>query len=263
MLALPGFASASVERANRRGLLGDIVFDAALDALKERGDVQEIVRRGEADFVGEFAEVGGQSEDGFTGEGREHEHPGGGEIHRGVEKDAVGLVGCFRELAHELVGPYQDPKPYPMEQALGITPQGRKRGSRAGERGPGEPAILVHAADEVGDAGEFQLGADPGQERHVDWGSVEIAGEVEQMRFEQLEAGMREPRVYTPRDTPVIDRIIEQIDSDRMLLFASDYPHWQFEGDAVLPGGLSPALLRRIRVDNPLDTYPRLKETVQ
>ena len=50
----------------------------------------------------------------------------------------------------------------------------------------------------------------------------------------------------------------------RMLLFASDYPHWQFEGDAiVLPGGLSPALLQRIRVDNPLETYPRLKETVQ
>jgi hypothetical protein len=30
-----------------------------------------------------------------------------------------------------------------------------------------------------------------------------------------------------------------------------------------LPGGLSPDLLRRIRVDNPLETYPRLKETVQ
>ena len=48
-----------------------------------------------------------------------------------------------------------------------------------------------------------------------------------------------------------------------MLLFASDYPHWQFEGDAVLPAGLSAALLQRIRVDNPLETYPRLKETVQ
>jgi predicted TIM-barrel fold metal-dependent hydrolase len=61
----------------------------------------------------------------------------------------------------------------------------------------------------------------------------------------------------------VLDRIIEQIDSDRMLLFASDYPHWQFDGDAVLPDGLSPDLLQRIRVDNPLETYPRLKETVQ
>ncbi len=69
--------------------------------------------------------------------------------------------------------------------------------------------------------------------------------------------------IDAPRDTNVVERIIEQIDSDRMLLFASDYPHWQFEGDAVLPSGLSPDLLQRIRVDNPLETYPRLKETVQ
>jgi len=69
--------------------------------------------------------------------------------------------------------------------------------------------------------------------------------------------------VDAPPDPQVIERLMEQIDSDRMLLFASDYPHWQFEGDAVLPSGLSPALLRRIRVDNPLETYPRLKETVQ
>jgi predicted TIM-barrel fold metal-dependent hydrolase len=66
-----------------------------------------------------------------------------------------------------------------------------------------------------------------------------------------------------PRDAGVVERIIEQIDSDRMLLFASDYPHWQFEGQDVLPDGISPALLQRIRVDNPLETYPRLKETVQ
>jgi predicted TIM-barrel fold metal-dependent hydrolase len=69
--------------------------------------------------------------------------------------------------------------------------------------------------------------------------------------------------IDAPRDSNVFDRIIEMIDSDRMLLFASDYPHWQFDGDAVLPSGLSSALLQRIRVDNPLETYPRLKETVQ
>jgi predicted TIM-barrel fold metal-dependent hydrolase len=69
--------------------------------------------------------------------------------------------------------------------------------------------------------------------------------------------------IDAPRDTDVIERIIDQIDSDRMLLFASDYPHWQFEGDQVLPGGLSSALQQRIRVDNPLETYPRLKESVQ
>lgn len=65
-----------------------------------------------------------------------------------------------------------------------------------------------------------------------------------------------------PGDAEAVERIIEQIDSDAMLLFASDYPHWQFEGEAITPPGLSAALLQRIRIDNPLDTYPRLKETV-
>jgi len=69
--------------------------------------------------------------------------------------------------------------------------------------------------------------------------------------------------IDSPPDPQVLERIIEQIDCDRMLLFASDYPHWQFEGDAILPGGISSALQQRIRVDNPLDTYPRLKESVQ
>jgi uncharacterized protein len=69
--------------------------------------------------------------------------------------------------------------------------------------------------------------------------------------------------IDAPPDPAVIERIMEQIDCDRMLLFATDYPHWQFEGDRVLPDGLSPALRQRICVDNPLDTYPRLKETAQ
>jgi uncharacterized protein len=67
--------------------------------------------------------------------------------------------------------------------------------------------------------------------------------------------------IDAPRDSNVFNRIIDMIDSDNMLLFASDYPHWQFDGDAVLPPGLSPALLQRIRIDNPLETYPRLRET--
>ena len=52
------------------------------------------------------------------------------------------------------------------------------------------------------------------------------------------------------------------IGSEEMLLFATDYPHWQFEGAQAVPPGLPPALLRRIMVDNPLATYPRLKESV-
>jgi predicted TIM-barrel fold metal-dependent hydrolase len=61
-------------------------------------------------------------------------------------------------------------------------------------------------------------------------------------------------------DRDAVERIVEQIDADHMLLFASDYPHWQFDGDAIVPPGLSADLQRKIRVENPLQTYSRLKE---
>ena len=51
-------------------------------------------------------------------------------------------------------------------------------------------------------------------------------------------------------------RTLEHIGSDDMLLFSTDFPHWQFDGDEVLPDGLS-GRLRKILIDNPLDTYPR------
>jgi uncharacterized protein len=54
---------------------------------------------------------------------------------------------------------------------------------------------------------------------------------------------------------------LEQLGSDRMLLFSSDYPHWHFDGDEALPAGLPAELLRKICVENPLETYPRLRET--
>ena len=69
--------------------------------------------------------------------------------------------------------------------------------------------------------------------------------------------------VDAPPRAEQFERVLEQMGSDRLLLFSTDYPHWQFEGDAVLPPGLSAALARRILVDNPLETYPRLAETLQ
>ena len=45
-----------------------------------------------------------------------------------------------------------------------------------------------------------------------------------------------------------------------MLLFSTDYPHWQFDGDNVLPDGLPDETVRRMLIDNPLETYPRLRE---
>ena len=61
-----------------------------------------------------------------------------------------------------------------------------------------------------------------------------------------------------PPQAAQLDRIIAQIGSDEMLLFATDYPHWHFDGTDALPAGLSPDLTRKILVDNALSTYPRL-----
>lgn len=65
-----------------------------------------------------------------------------------------------------------------------------------------------------------------------------------------------------PFDAPAaaaqIGRVIDQLQCDDMLLFASDFPHWQFDGDDALPPGISAALRRKVLVDNPLATYPRL-----
>jgi predicted TIM-barrel fold metal-dependent hydrolase len=65
-----------------------------------------------------------------------------------------------------------------------------------------------------------------------------------------------------PPDSAGLERLMEHMGSDELLLFSTDYPHWQFDGDAVLPEGLSPALVRKIMVDNPRATYPRLHENV-
>jgi uncharacterized protein len=66
-----------------------------------------------------------------------------------------------------------------------------------------------------------------------------------------------------PPDPAVIGALLDQIGSDQMLLFATDYPHWQFdEEEGAVPPGFPPALLRRVMVDNPLATYPRLQESL-
>ena len=48
--------------------------------------------------------------------------------------------------------------------------------------------------------------------------------------------------------------------SDELILFSTDYPHWQFDGNDALPQGLSPDLVRKIMIDNPHATYPRLTQ---
>jgi uncharacterized protein len=66
-----------------------------------------------------------------------------------------------------------------------------------------------------------------------------------------------------PPDAADLERVIEQIGSDDMLLFATDYPHWQFDGDTPLPDGVPSRLIEKITRENPLATYTRLQETVQ
>jgi predicted TIM-barrel fold metal-dependent hydrolase len=64
-----------------------------------------------------------------------------------------------------------------------------------------------------------------------------------------------------PVDTPpaLLARLLDHIGSDEMLLFSTDYPHWHFDGDDVVPEGLPKQALRRMIADNALATYPRLR----
>ncbi len=64
-----------------------------------------------------------------------------------------------------------------------------------------------------------------------------------------------------PDDPEATARLVDHLQSDEMLLFSSDYPHWQFDGDAMMPAGIPQRLHDRIRRDNALATYPRLNAT--
>lgn len=69
--------------------------------------------------------------------------------------------------------------------------------------------------------------------------------------------------IDAPADPAILERVLNQIGSDDMLLFASDYPHWQFDGDRPVPEGIPSRLLEKMMCENPLATYPRLRETLQ
>jgi predicted TIM-barrel fold metal-dependent hydrolase len=62
-----------------------------------------------------------------------------------------------------------------------------------------------------------------------------------------------------PESTDDVERAVDHLRSDDMLLFSSDFPHWQFDGNQVMPAGIPAGLHRKILVDNPLATYDRLK----
>ncbi len=68
--------------------------------------------------------------------------------------------------------------------------------------------------------------------------------------------------VDAPLNTDDLMKSIEHMGSDELLLFSTDYPHWQFDNDEVLPKGLPSDLMQKIMIDNPLSTYARLREAV-
>jgi predicted TIM-barrel fold metal-dependent hydrolase len=61
-----------------------------------------------------------------------------------------------------------------------------------------------------------------------------------------------------PPDPVTLIRLFEHMQSDELVLFSTDYPHWQFEGQDALPEALPADLVRKIMIDNPHTTYPRL-----
>jgi predicted TIM-barrel fold metal-dependent hydrolase len=83
----------------------------------------------------------------------------------------------------------------------------------------------------------------------VDRSPAEIARDHIRLTVQPLDA---------PADPDAVERAIDHLRSDAMLLYASDYPHWQFDGDDPLPPGIPAGLKRKILVDNPIATYARL-----
>ncbi len=52
------------------------------------------------------------------------------------------------------------------------------------------------------------------------------------------------------------EQLVDMMGSDQMVMFSSDYPHWDFDSpERALPTGLSESLRRRILYQNAVETY--------
>jgi uncharacterized protein len=67
--------------------------------------------------------------------------------------------------------------------------------------------------------------------------------------------------IDAPDEAEGLLRLIDHVESDDILLFSTDYPHWQFDADAALPSGLPAQLVDKILGTNPLATYPAITQT--
>ena len=78
----------------------------------------------------------------------------------------------------------------------------------------------------------------------------------EQMRF------ATQPTVEMRADQ--LQTLIDQMGSDELICFSSDYPHWDFDSPLeALPPNLPEELARRVFYDNARATYARLPATVK
>ena len=83
----------------------------------------------------------------------------------------------------------------------------------------------------------------------VDRPPIEIVRDHVRLTLQPLDA---------PEEPELLEKLFEQLGSDEMLLFSSDYPHWRFDGDEAIPKGLPPSIVDRMLAINPRETYIRL-----
>jgi len=86
----------------------------------------------------------------------------------------------------------------------------------------------------------------------IDRPPADIVREHVRFTLQPVDAPASEPELLL--------RTLEHMGSDGLLLFSSDYPHWQFDGDAVLPQRLPRDTIRKILFDNPREAYARLRD---
>jgi predicted TIM-barrel fold metal-dependent hydrolase len=93
----------------------------------------------------------------------------------------------------------------------------------------------------------------------IDRSPTEIVRDQVRFTLQPVDAPKGQPEVLAH----TIEHMTEQLSSDDFLLFSTDYPHWQFDGEDVLPAWLGQDTLKKMLIDNALDAYPRLREAVR
>ncbi len=86
----------------------------------------------------------------------------------------------------------------------------------------------------------------------VDRSPIQIVREHVRLTLQPIDA---------PPEAAQLERFWDHMGSDELLLFSSDYPHWQFDGDDPLPSMLPAVAQQKLLIDNARATYPRLMET--